>query len=229
MSRLKNTILNAKVGVLFHILFLSVQFFSRKVFLDRLGDDFIGTTSTLQAFLGFLNLAELGIGTAIGFVLYKPIFENNRKEINQIIHFLGFIYKRIGLGIIAVAIGLSAFFPLIFSDTAVDLALVYYAFFVFLSGSLFGYFFNYHIFLLQADQKDFVVTKIFQTISITKILFQIVAVLLFESFFLYLTFELISGILSSIFIRRKLKKEYPWLSLTNLKNTIFKNLKITLI
>jgi O-antigen/teichoic acid export membrane protein len=214
MSRLTKTILNAKVGVFFHLLFIFVQFFARKIFLDNLGDDFIGTVSTLQAFLGFLNLAELGIGTAIGFVLYKPIFDNNTQEINQIIRFLGHIYKKIGFIIIGIAILLGACFPFIFHDTPVPLGLVYYAFIVFLAGSLFGYFFNYHIFLLQADQKDFMVTKVFQGFNISKIVLQIIAVLFFESFFLYLTLELVSNLAFTIVIRKKLKKEYPWLSLS---------------
>jgi O-antigen/teichoic acid export membrane protein len=215
MSRLKLTLLNAKVGVLFHLLFVFVQFFARKVFLDNLGDDFIGTTSTLQSFLSFLNLAELGIGTAIGFVLYKPLFNKNTGEITQIIRFLGFIYKKIGFAIIAIAVILAAFFPLIFHDTPVPLGIIYYAFFVFLSGSLFGYFFNYHIFLLQADQKEYKVTKVFQSFNVIKIILQILAVLILKSFILYLTLELLTNIISTIFIRKTLKKEYPWLSLVN--------------
>jgi len=217
MSRLAKTIKNAKVGVLFHLAFLFVQFFSRKVFLDGLGDDFIGTVTTLKSFLGFLNLAELGIGTAIGFVLYKPIFDNDTQEIDQIILFLGRLYKKIGLIILAVAIALAAFFPFIFEATPVQLGLIYFAFFVFLAGSLFGYFFNYHIFLLQADQKDFVVTRIVQGFNISKIILQIAAVLIFESFYLYLTLELVSTLATTIFIRKKVKKEYPWLSMKSQK------------
>ena len=223
MSRLAKTIQNAKVGVFFHLLFLGVQFFARKVFLDNLGDDFIGTISTLQSFLGFLNLAELGIGTAIGFVLYKPIFDNDTKEISQIIRFLGHIYKKIGLVILASAIILAACFPFIFNDTSVQLGLVYYAFFVFLAGSLFGYFFNYHIFLLQADQKDFIVTRVFQSFNVSKIILQIIVVLFLKSFFLYLTLELVSNIAFTIFIRIKLRKEYPWLSLAYTKQEKIKD------
>ncbi len=89
MSRLANTIRNAKVGLFFHVLFIASQFISRKIFLDGLGDTFIGIISTLQSFIGFLNLAELGIGVAIGYTLYKPIFDKDYKEINQIILFLG--------------------------------------------------------------------------------------------------------------------------------------------
>lgn len=72
-SRVKKTLLNARVNLLFYLLALTFSFFSRKIFLDYLGADFIGLTGTLYNLLGFLNLAELGMGNAIAFVLYKTI------------------------------------------------------------------------------------------------------------------------------------------------------------
>ena len=81
-SRVKKTLLNARVNLVFYFLTLALSFFSRKIFLDCLGADFVGLTGTLQNLLGFLNLAELGIGSAIGYVLYKPLFERNQEKIN---------------------------------------------------------------------------------------------------------------------------------------------------
>lgn len=64
-SRVKKTLLNARVNLIFYFLTPALSFFSRKIFLDCLGADFVGLTGTLQNLLGFLNLAELGIGSAI--------------------------------------------------------------------------------------------------------------------------------------------------------------------
>ena len=71
-SRLHKSFLNAKVNVLFYVITLFISFFSRKIFLEQLGADFIGLTGTLQNLLGFLNLANLGIGASMGYILYKP-------------------------------------------------------------------------------------------------------------------------------------------------------------
>ena len=84
-SRVKKSLLNARVNLIFYFLTLILSFFSRKIFLDTLGADFVGLTGTLQNLLGFLNLAELGIGSAIGYVLYKPLFEHDEGKINEII------------------------------------------------------------------------------------------------------------------------------------------------
>ena len=37
-----------------------LAFFSRKIFLEELGNNFLGLTGTLNNILGLLNLAELG-------------------------------------------------------------------------------------------------------------------------------------------------------------------------
>src|SRR5690606_22111370 len=97
MSRVSKSLKNAKIGAFFFLISIFAQFISRKIFLDFLGDEFIGLTSTLRSVLGFLNLAELGIGTAIGYALYKPLFSKDHNEINKIIALLGILYKRIGL------------------------------------------------------------------------------------------------------------------------------------
>ena len=96
-SRVKKSLLNAKVDAFFFAFTLALSFFSRKIFLDSLGADFIGLTGTLQNILGILNLAELGIGLAVSFSLYKPLQQANREQIEEIVSVFGFMYRRVGL------------------------------------------------------------------------------------------------------------------------------------
>tara|TARA_B100000949_G_scaffold168024_1_gene148414 strand:+ start:252 stop:1709 length:1458 start_codon:yes stop_codon:yes gene_type:complete len=188
-----------------------VQFFSRKIFLDGLGDEFIGLTGTLQSFLKFLNLAELGIGAAVGYTLYKPLFDDDRKSINQLITLFGFLYQKIGFIILGAGVVLSLFFPLIFDDLSVGLWIPYYAFYTFLAGLLLNFFFNYHLFLLEADQKNYIITSYAQSINLIKIILQAVTVLYFKNIFLWITLELLYHISFSFFLRKRVFKEYPWL------------------
>ena len=92
-SRCKKSILNARINFIFYIITLFLSFFSRKIFLEYLGADFIGLTGTLQNILSLLNIAELGIGGAIGFNLYKPIQEENKEKINELISLFGWFYR----------------------------------------------------------------------------------------------------------------------------------------
>ncbi|MCA0153001.1 lipopolysaccharide biosynthesis protein [Winogradskyella vincentii] len=211
MSRVSKSLLNAKVGVFFFILSIFIQFFSRKIFLDELGDDFIGLESTLRSILGFLNLAELGIGTAIGFTLYKPLYNNNKEEINKIIALLGVLYKKIGLAILFIGIIISLFFPLIFSETQFSLLLIYFVFYTLLTSTLLAYFINYHASLFGADQKGYIIQKYFQSFNIIRVLLQVIVALYYKNFFLYIILELIFSILYSIILRLKIRQIYPWL------------------
>ena len=110
-SRVKKSMLNARVNLIFYFIILGLSFFSRKIFLNTLGADFVGFTGALQNLLGFLNLAELGIATAIGYVLYKPLFDHDRQKINEVVSVLGYLYRWIGIIILVVGLILSAFLP----------------------------------------------------------------------------------------------------------------------
>lgn len=211
MSRVSKSLKNAKVGVFFFIASIFVQFFSRKIFLDNLGDEFIGLETTLRSVLGFLNLAELGIGTAIGFTLYKPIFDKNHKEINKIIALLGVLYKRIGYIIIGVGVITSLFFPLIFNDTSFTLVLIYFVFYTLLFSTLLSYFANYHQSLLGADQKGYIIQGYVQTLIIVRVILQAIVAIYLKDFYVYIVLELIFSIIYSVLLRKKVKKEYPWL------------------
>lgn len=210
-SRVKKSLLNARVNLIFYFLTLALSFFSRKIFLDCLGADFVGLTGTLQNLLGFLNLAELGIGSAIGYVLYKPLFDHDEAKINEIISVFGYLYRWIGRIILGAGCILACFLPLIFPDTQFELGIIFFAYFAFLVSSLIGYFANYKQTLLGADQKNYVVTAYFQTANIVKVLIQMASAYYTGSYYLWVAIELAFGIIYSFILNWKINQVYPWL------------------
>lgn len=212
-SRVKKTLLNARVNLIFYFLTLVLSFFSRKIFLDCLGADFVGLTGTLQNLLGFLNLAELGIGSAIGYVLYKPIFEKDHATINEIISVMGYLYRWIGIIILGSGIILSLFLPLIFpsDSTGFSPLLIFCAYYAFLTSALIGYFINYRQNLLGADQRNYVVAGYYQSMNIIKILIQMTAAYYTGSYFLWIVIEITFGITYSFILNWKINQTYPWL------------------
>lgn len=210
-GRVHKSVLNAEVNLLFYFLSLLFAFFSRKIFLDCLGADFIGLTGTLGNILGYLNLAELGIGSCISFFLYKPLQSNDRASINEIISAFGYLYQRIGSAIFAGGIIISLFFPLIFGDKDIGLGIVYFSFYSFLGSSLIGYFINYRQILLSADQKKYVVTLYLQSANLLKTALQIFLAYYYKNYFIWVAIELLFGIIACIILNQKIDKEYPWL------------------
>ena len=210
-GRVHKSVLNAEVNLLFYFLTLFLAFFSRKIFLDCLGAEFIGLTGTLGNILGYLNLAELGITASIGYFLFKPLQSNNHQVIQEILSLLGFLYNRIGLIILTGGIVVSLFFPFIFSNANLNLGIIYFAFDSFLGSSLIGYFINYRQTLLSADQKNYLVAFYYQSARILRIILQIYLAYHYRNLYVWVGIEFIFSIISCIILNWKINKEYPWL------------------
>ena len=210
-SRVKKSLLNARVNLIFYFLTLALAFFSRKIFLDGLGADFIGLTSTLGNLLAFLNLAESGVSAAIAVVLYAPLFEHNEQKIKEIVSVMGYLYRTIGKIILSGGLLLACFFPLIFPNAELGLPIIYLTFFSFLGSSLIGYFINYKQVLLSADQRNYVVAAYSQSANVVKILLQMGLAYYTGNYYLWVVVEFLFGILYSIILNWKIKQVYPWL------------------
>ena len=210
-SRVKKSLLNARVNLIFYFLTLALAFFSRKTFLDCLGAEFIGLTGTLGNILGFLNLAESGVSAAIAVVLYAPLYEYNQQKIKEIVSVLGYLYHTIGKIILTGGVILACFFPLIFPDSELGMPIIYFTFVSFLGSSLIGYFINYKQVLLSADQRNYVVAAYSQSANVIKILLQMALAYYTGNCFIWVLVEFSFGILYSIILNWKIKKVYPWL------------------
>ncbi|MBW9202390.1 sugar transporter [Bacteroidales bacterium SW292] len=211
-SRTAKSLQNARAALLFYCLNLLLQFFSRKIFLDYLGSELLGLNTTAQNLLGFLNLAELGIGSAVAYNLYKPLFEGNRQTINEIVSIQGWLYQRVAYVVLAAACVLMFFFPWIFAKAQVPLGYAYGSFAVLLVSSLLGYFVNYRQIVLVADQRQYRITYSTQSIRIIKVILQILAVRFFSyGYVWWLVLELLMSVFSSYVLNRCVRKVYPWL------------------
>ena len=136
MTRSKKSFKNVKVALLFFIINLVIQIVYRKIFLDYLGSEILGLNTTAMNLLQFLNLAELGVGAAISYSLYKPIAINDQLQINEILSVQGYLYSRIGKVVLIAGVILMLFFPLIFSEIKVPLWYTYATFIVLFLASL---------------------------------------------------------------------------------------------
>lgn len=211
-SRVKKSLLNARMNTICYFASLLIAFFTRSVLLNYLGAEFIGLTGTLGSLLGFLNLAELGVGTAIGYVLYKPIFDQDHPKINEIISVFGYIYRQIGTFILVCGIILSLFLPLIFAKTNIPISVLYVGYYAYLFASMLAYFVNYKFTLLSADQKNYIVTGYFQLCTSIKVILQMVFAIYVTSFYLYFLLEVIFSSINAIILQLKINRTYPWLA-----------------
>ena len=213
-ERVHRSVMNIKVGMLFYILSLFLAFFSRRVFLDCLGAEFIGLTGMLMNIMSFLSVAELGIGTSIVYFLYKPLQEDNHKKINEVMSMLAYLYRCIGFIIGGIGVIVSLFFPWWFNNLSTGLPLVYFAFYSFLATSMSGYIFNYKQLLVSANQKQYMVNAYFQTIGMVQSLTQIFLAYYYRNLYLWVVVGLVFTIIGIIVFNYRIRQLYPWLKIS---------------
>lgn len=232
-SRTNKGIVNSSISLFFVVLQFILGFYSRKIFLEYLGTEVLGLNTTAVNILQFLNLAELGVGAAVAFSLYKPLHHKDKAGICEIISLQGFLYKRIATGILMFSTVVMAFFPIIFKKIDLPIWYTYASFGVLLYSSLIGYYFNYRQIILSAAQLDYKNQLFTKPFLLIKIIFQIVAMRYFlHPYEWWLFLEFVFSTFSAISLHYITKKEFPYLrSISNYKelkqkyNTILVKIK----
>lgn len=212
-SRTTKSLKNSFVSISFTLVTIFLQFFSRKVFLNFLGAEILGLNTTVVNLLQFLNLAELGIGSATTFSLYKPLREKNETALNDIISLQGHLYRRIAYLIIGGALILCIFFPLIFKKISLPLWYTYASFAVMLLSSLLGYFVNYKQILFSANQEEYKIAYSYRTIMMLKTVFQMSFIYFFQKYgyLWWLIWEGTFAIIGSISLNIMISRNFPFL------------------
>ena len=215
MSRISYSVKNIQVSLVFYMLVLLLNFFSRRIFLETLGNDLVGLSETVMGYIGFLNLADLGITAAIANVLYAPLFRGDREQVTELVSLLGWLFRIIGVVIGAAGLIFAACIPWIFAreiDGGMSLGLIYAAYFTFLTTTLLSYLVNYKQNLLVADQKGYAVAKVFNLCLIAKVLLQMALLKWVGAGYLtWLALEILFGIIFAVWLEAVIRRVYPWL------------------
>lgn len=211
-QRTGKSLRNSAVALVLQVVQLLLGFFSRKIFLDFLGTEVLGLNSTASSLLNFLNLAELGIGSAVAFSLYKPLYDKDENSIREIVALQGWLYRRVAWFVIGASALTMCFFPVIFDKMELPMWYAYASFSVLLLSSMLGYFVNYKQAVLTADQKDYKVQLNFRLTMIVKVFFQMAAVAFLPHPYLWwLVIEAVFAVLAAALISRAVHRDYPYL------------------
>ena len=185
--------------------------------MTHLGPEVLGLNTTASSLLQFINLAELGIGIAIGVTLYKPLAEKDWDAINEIVSLQGWFYRKVAWVVIAASCVLMCFFPVIFAKANLPLWYAYASFSVMLFNSMISYFVTFKQIVLSANQQQYLITISYTSFLIIKIIAQMIAVSVFEDGYLWwLIMEFLFAVISSFALNIQIKKSFPELK-TNLE------------
>lgn len=208
--RTKNSIKNIIMNFLYNLLNYGLRFASRIFFVKTLAEVYLGVNGLLSNVLGILALTELGIGTAIGYSLYDPLAKNDTKKVRSLMQFYKKAYQIIALVVLVLGLILLPFIPYLIKDTTgiENLSIIYL---IFLLNMVIGYLFSYKRTLISSDQKNYLIVPYTMFFNIITSVLQIVVLLIFKNYIIYLLVQSICTIVENIVINRYIDKKYPYL------------------
>lgn len=209
-SRLSMTMRNAFWNYFSMIVSLVIQFVSHTVFVYSLGERYLGVNGLFANILGILSFTELGIGAAINFSLYKPVANGDIEKIKAYMYYYKWAYRIIAVIISVVGLALFPFLDLLVKDPG-NIGDIRIYFLIFLFNTVTSYFVSYKFSLVNAEQKNYIYTNINLIMNLTKVIAQIVALLLYSNYLVYLLIGGVVGLVQKIFVSIYFNKMYPYL------------------
>ncbi|MCD7811598.1 MAG: oligosaccharide flippase family protein [Ruminococcus sp.] len=210
INRKRNAIAGTFTGVILKIFQILVPFIIRTIFIRTLGIEYLGLNSLFTSILQVLNLAELGVSSALVFSMYKPIVEDDHKKICQLMNLYKTYYRIIGLIVLGIGLVLLPFIPKLISGAVPSDINIYIIYLMNLASTVLSYWlFAYRNSLFTAHQRNDVINTITIFTSSISYILQIIVLLTLKNYYLYLGINIFGQILLNIVTAIASKKFYP--------------------
>lgn len=232
--RVKSSILNISAGLVNQLIITLLSFFSRTVFIQILGVEYLGVNGLFTSILAMLSLAEAGIGSSIIYSLYKPVAENDQEKINVLIRLYKRAYLVIALIVLVLGLSIIPFLHLFVKNAEVEhIQLIYL---LFLANTITPYLFQHKNSFLNVSQKSYIITGIYSISSIISMILKIVILYFTRNYILYLVIDSIITITNGVVLTLIVNKLYPFLKEkvsgeldTAIKSNIIRNIRAIIL
>lgn len=209
-NRTKNTFRNSVWGLLSKIIGLICPFIFRAIIIRKLGAEYVGLNGLFKSVLNVLNMTELGFGSAIIYMMYKPIAEGNVSEVRSLLNSIRKIYKGVGLTILVMGCFVYPVLNiLVKNDTGANVN-IYLLYTMYLFNVVVSYLsFAYCTTIFTAHQRSDVLSKIGLAVDIVRYFLQAIVLAFTKNYYLYLLVFSLSVIPYNILCYYASRKMYP--------------------
>lgn len=210
IERRKNAVRNIKAGMLLKIYQIIVPFFMRTAMIYFMGVEYLGLNNLFSSVLSFLNMAELGVGSAMVFAMYKPIAEDDKRTICALMLLYRRYYRLIGLFIGAAGLAITPFVPRLISGEAPADINLYVLYLINLSATVLTYWlFAYKNCLFKAHQRNSITSQITIFTYTLQWIVQLYILLVVKNYYLYVLVSLAAQTANNIITAMAANKIYP--------------------
>lgn len=187
-----------------------LPFLVQTVMIRTIGIEYIGIGGLFGSILTVLSLAELGVGNAIVYSMYKPIANNDNETICALLNLYRKIYNWIGFVILVLGLLIAPFLTYIISDEYPKEINIYIIYILFLIKTVLSYWlYAYKTCLLNAFQRSDVISKVSTlTIALTNIT-QIVLLVNGGNYYGYMVLSIVFIVVNNVLISKNVDRLYP--------------------
>ena len=210
IERTKNAVNNIRAGMFLRIYQMIVPFLMRTAMIYFMGVQYLGLNSLFSSILQVLNLAELGVGSAMVFSMYKPIAQDDEKTICALMRLYRRYYRISGSVIGVVGIVVTPFIPRLVSGSVPEELNIYILYLMNLGATVLSYWlFAYKNCLLQAHQKQGVVSGITAFTYTVQCVIQLLILVIYKNYYAYIVVTLGTQVLNNVVTAVVVTKKYP--------------------
>ncbi len=210
IERTKNATRNIAAGLALKLYQTVVPFMMRTVMIHFMGVEYLGLNSLFNSILHILNLAELGVGAAMVFSMYKPIANDDMSQICALMALYRRYYRLIGIVIGAVGLVLLPFIPKLISGDIPPELNVYWLYLLNLGTTVLSYWlFAYRNCLLQAHQRQDIASKVMILVTSVQFGLQLLVLVYLRNFYYYTIVAMICTALTNVLTGILTKRKYP--------------------
>ncbi len=209
---------------------LLLQFILRTALIYIMGAQYLGLNGLFSNIFAFLNLAELGIGSAIIYSMYKPVADNDIEKIRALQQLYKKFYLIIASFVLVVGFVLTPFLKFFIKDATTVPINIYLLFIMYLVNSVVGYLSAHKRAVLLAYQRNDIENKIITICMFAMTITQIGALLLFKNYYIFYSVNIAFTIIECVLIQVVTNKKFPELKVKtsveldkDTKNGISKN------
>lgn len=207
-SRLSYSIKNLQTAWCGQFLNILAKFVMRRFFVKYISDDYLGLDAVFTNIIGLMNLAELGIGSAVFYALYQPLAEHDEEKVLGVMQLLAKVYRTIAFILCGVGMVLMPVITILAPEVK-GLPYVHWLFGFYVANTCVSYLFTYKGLLASADQRNYITLRNHYIFIVALNFTQILIIYFTRSFFIYAAVQSIFTFAEGISLSRIMNREYP--------------------
>ena len=210
ISRTKNAARNIAWGLICNCITIILPFITKTTIIYVMGIEYDGLNGVFSSILSVLSFAELGLGIALVYSMYKPLSNGDVVRIRALQNFYKKSYRIIGTVILGIGLCILPFLKRLIHSGIPETLNIYYLYLIYLANNVLSYWiYAEKNSLLLACQRVDINSRITLAVKLLLNMAQIVIILFSQNYYGYVLAIPVFTVVNNVFTAYAVKKIYP--------------------